>query len=249
MPRKARPVQTSGIVATPRTPKIPIVDPVGLLERFKDYPAIEVITRRFNDPTDPGSLPILLKDEDAHCCTDTGHQDLLPSGATVCPIRALIPDEINKPRRTGPRCGKPVRVWYVRWVNVTWEGRWAAIKAKGYVPVEIADLKDEQDVADLVRQPESGGQLYVRRGDRGQEILCKMPLELFTYIKRQQRDAYAKRNNSKKAMVSDLAEAAGAELGDEAGQTIHDGGIRVESMKRTKTTLGEESADNDAIDA
>lgn len=252
--RKATPESATAVIEptatpTPTRPVRPLVtaNPAELLERFKDYPAIDVISRRFNDPNDPGSLPILLKDEDPSCCTDSGHQSLLPDGATRCPIRALVADELNRPRRTGARCGRPVRKWYVRWVNTAEGGRWSQIKAKGYVPVEVRELRDEQDVADLVKQ-KTDGKVYVRRGDSGKEILCKMPLELFTYLKRQQRESQALRNNSKRAMADDLANAAGTELGDEAGQTIHSGGIKIESMRRSQSTLADE-AESDAIDA
>ena len=48
------------------TPEIPLstagmTTPEALLVRFKDFPAINVIARRFSNPNDPGSLPILLK--------------------------------------------------------------------------------------------------------------------------------------------------------------------------------------------
>jgi hypothetical protein len=42
---------------------LPQGDPAAIAARFKDFPALDVLTRRFNNPNDPGSLPILLKDE------------------------------------------------------------------------------------------------------------------------------------------------------------------------------------------
>ncbi len=240
--RAAAAVQTSDAiepVKTTRKSVMPITDKADLLERFKDYPAYEVISRRLMDPNDPGSLPILLLDESPHACVNSDHQLKLKPGAATCRV-----------------CNKPARKWYVRYVNTNWEGRWANIKAKGYVPVEVKDLQDEQDVADLVETKEKSGQVYVRRGDKGQEILCKIPLELYLYIKRQQRDVLAARNNSKRAMREELAERAGASpredgtggLGDEAGQFIHEGGIKIEMMRRSRTTLKAESAADDSID-
>lgn len=228
MPRVKRNVQTSG--PAPKQPKaIPLGDKTALLERFKDYPAIDVIERRFNDPNDPGSLPVLLRDEDPDACVNTDHQGKLLSNATTC-----------------PKCHKPVRLYVVRWVNTSIEGRWGQIRAKGYVPVEVAELNDAQDVADLVKQKEDGGKVYVRRGDRGQEILCKMPLALYTYLKRAQRESLKIRGNSKKALREELAETAGAALGDEAGTFVQDG-IQIETMKRSTRSLEAELAD-DAID-
>jgi hypothetical protein len=230
MARK-RLVQTSSPAARQAKTLLP-TNKAELLERFKDYPAIEAITRRFNDPNDPGSQPILLKDEPANACINSDHMNKLRENAATCHL-----------------CKKPARAWVVRWVNTLIEGRWAQIKGKGYVPVEVKDLKDQQDVSDLVRQKdEETGAIYVRRGDRGAEVLCKMPLELYNYLKRAQRATVAARNNSKKAVADDLAESAGAELGDQAGQFIHDGGVKVESMTRTTRTLAEELAD-DLIEA
>lgn len=230
IPNKKRVVQTSGAAPVRQRSMAPI-NKEALLEKFKGYAAIDVITRRFMDPNDPGSLPILLKDESSDACVNTHHQHRLKENAVKCGM-----------------CGKPVRSWTVRWVNTSIEGRWGQIRAKGYVPVEVKELKDEQDVADLVRRAEEDSSVYVRRGDRGQEVLCKMPMELYQYLKRAQRETMRTRNNSKRQQQAELAEAAGAELGDEAGQMIHDGGISVEMMKRTHTTLADEASGDDAID-
>lgn len=228
MPRGVRKVQTSGPApAKPVVQRVTATTKAALLERFKNFAAIDVIERRFDNPNDPGSLPILLKDEQARCCINSDHQNKIRENATVCHL-----------------CQYPVREWYVRWINTSIEGRWGQIRGKGYVPVEVAELKDAQDVSDLVKLKEDEGKIYVRRGDRGQEILCKMPLALYIYLKRAQRNTQHTRDNSKKAMTSDLAESAGAALGDEAGQMIHDGGISVESMTRTRRTLDDELADD-----
>jgi hypothetical protein len=219
MPRK-RVVQTSG--PAPKTKHaLPIADPADLAKRFAGFPAIDVLSRRFSDPSDPGSLPILLKDEPAHACVNTDHQNRMKPGATVCQF-----------------CKKPVRQWYVRWFNLGIDGRNAQMRQKGYVGVEIVELQDADDVADLYRSEKDR---YVRRGDRGLELLAKMPLEAFLYIKGQQRAAWNQQALSKKKLRSDLANAAGRDLGDEAGQSIHDGDIQIESMTRRRATLGDEA--------
>lgn len=206
----------------------------SLAARFKDFPAIDVLTRRFLDPNEPGSLPILLKDEPSGACTNTDHQLALVAGKRACQARD---------KQTGRRCGLPMRTWHLHYCNGAIEGRWAQMKAKGYIPVQVADLRDQEDVSDLVKQKEESGEIYVRRGDRGKEILMKQPLEAYVYIKRKQADARTAQLKSKKALRDELAERAGAELGDEAGETIYRGGIQVESMSRSKTTLGEEARD------
>lgn len=237
MPRgipNKRNVQTSG-PAPKQVRALPVVNKAVLLERFKGYPAIDVLERRMLDPNDPGSLPILLSDESPDACVNSDHQFRMKEAATTCHL-----------------CKKPTRKWMVRWVNTGIEGRWGQIKSKGYIRVEVDELKDSNDVSDLVRQKEDGGamsgKVFVRRGDRGGEILCKMPLEVYNYLKRAQRESLKTRSNSKKALREDLAESAGAALGDEAGQTIHDGGISIESMTRTRRPLDEELAD-DLIEA
>lgn len=221
MPRR-RVVQTSGGPAKkPQKAAVLLNNPEELLERFKEYPAIDIISRRFSDPSDPGSLPILLKDESPECCTSTDHQNRLTMGATKCPL-----------------CKRPARKWYVRYFNLTEQGRNAQMRAKGYVPVEIKELQDQDDIADLYRSEKD---TYVRRGDRGQELLGKQPLELYLYIKAKQREKRMADSISARKVRADLAESAGAELGDEAGQTIHDGGIRLERIKRSRSTLGDEA--------
>lgn len=221
MPRQ---VQTSG---TPKVkkPTLPIPNADELLKRFEDFPAIEVISRRFNDPNDPGSLPILLKDESPDVCVNSDHQNRLKAGAVQCHL-----------------CKKPARKWYVRYFNLQQEGRNAQMRAKGYVPVEIKELQDVDDIADLYRSEKD---TYVRRGDRGLELLGKMPLELYNEIKRRQRVQRDSRGASAKARREERAEAAGRELGDEAGQTIYNGEIKEEYFRRGKTTLGAEAGTED----
>jgi hypothetical protein len=73
---------------------------------------------------------------------------------------------------------------------------------------------------------------------RGKEILAKLPLVAYNYIKAKQREQWNASVMKGKKLQDSLAEAAGNELGDEAGQRISDGAIKVESFKRTTTTLG-----------
>lgn len=213
--------------ATPaKKPTVPQTRVEDLLARFKDYPAIDVISRRFLDPNLPGSLPILLKDEPDRPCNNTDHQRLLKPGATHCHL-----------------CKLPARIWHVHYNNGDIAGKWADKKQKGYIPVLVGELKDQEDVADLVKHAEENGATYVRRGDRGREVLMKIPMPLYTHAK--EIEAQKLRNSLKnpKALRADLAERAGAELGDEAGEYIHRGGVQVESMTRERTTLGQEAGE------
>jgi hypothetical protein len=208
-----------------------------LTELLKDYPAVDVLKRRLTDPHDPGSLPILLKDEAQGCCMNSDHQRDLPMGATQCRGRDA---------ETGKRCGKPARKWHIHTCNTAIEGRWAQMKSKGYIPVLVEELQDTEDVSDLVRQKEDNGTMYVRRGDRGKEITMKIPIHAYNYINKQKLDERIRRSKSKRAQREDLAESihANAELGaerDQAAQMVHSGGISIETMKHERTTLGAEA--------
>lgn len=226
MPRKA--VQRSTEHTPPKPVKTaplpgPVLDGADLVARWKDFPAIDVLERRLLDPGDPGSQPILLKDEDPHCCVNSEHQNALRAGSTKCHV-----------------CKKPVRKWYVRYFNLAQAGRAGQMRAKGYLGVEIKELQTADDVADLYRSDKDG---LVRRGDRGQEMLGKQPLEFYNEVKRRQRAIRDARMQSASARRHDLADAAGRALGDEAGTSIHGGMIKEEFMRREQTTLEEEAGE------
>lgn len=197
-----------------------------LKERLKDFPAIEALSRQFNDPNDPGTLPILLKDEQQACCLSTDHQYRLRPGATKCHL-----------------CKLPARKWHLHWCNTEISGKWSTMKHRAYIPVLIADLQDSQDISDLTRQKEDSGEIYVRRGDRGKEVLMKQPLEGYNYRKAKQAAERNARAKNAKLVRQDLAEQVGANLSDEAGNAIHSGAISVESMSRSRTTLAEEAGE------
>lgn len=216
-------VQVSGPAQKAKKVILPQGDPAAIAERFKDFASIDVLTRRFSDPSDPGSLPILLNDEQPESCVNSDHMNRLKPGAATCHL-----------------CRKPARKWYVRWFNLASEGRNGQMRAKGYVGVEVKELQDSGDIADLYAD-RTDRDRYVRRGDNGKELLAKIPLEAYNFIKGRQRDAWNARAMSGKQIKKDLAEAAGVELGDEAGQSIHDGDIKIEKMTRSHTTLGDEA--------
>jgi len=239
MPRR---VQTSSPPARPARPARPVapLTEEALREAFKDFPAVELLTRRFNDPRDPGSMPILLADEDPNACINSEHQQHVKPGHVTC----------LRPIGGGKRCGLPVRKWFVYWGNLAKEGRYAQLMAKAYVPVEVKELRDEMDVADLVKTTDDRARVLVRRGDRGQELLMKQPLAAWNLIKAKRRAAALARQQSAEARKHARAESLGQRFGDQAGQMAHDGGIREETFTRTRTTLGEEAggADGDAVD-
>lgn len=74
------------------------------------------------------------------------------------------------------------RRWKLRWFNFAKEGRASQAEREGYIKVRWAELRSSESIGALERKDD-----YVRQGDRGLEVLCKMPLKLFDYKKR--RDA------------------------------------------------------------
>jgi hypothetical protein len=160
-----------------------------LAEQFADFPRIDVLNRRLEDPELPGSLPIRLKDE---------------------PSMAVDP--------TGAR-----RRWYLRWINTALPQRFhTATQAMGYVPVTW----DELDSPDMIADRYEGAR-EVRRGDRGVEVLVKIPLPAYEYLKREQqrrRDARSKPAAVREELRQGAADAAQADperFGVSADEAAH----------------------------
>lgn len=131
------------------------------------------------------------------------------------------------------------RRWYLRWVNAGQEGRYAqVVDGMGYVPVRASELQNRDAVTGMYQGKDDDADPVVRRGDRGQEVLAKMPLELYNAVKRKQQELRQRRATNAKRVKADLADSAGRQLGDEAGQTVHDE-FSVE-LRQRRTTLGDE---------
>lgn len=72
--------------------------------------------------------------------------------------------------------------WKLRWFNFAKEGRSSQAGNEGYEKVKWGDLQDSEMVTTGVRTDE-----YVRKGERGLEVLHRIPMKLYDYKKR--RDA------------------------------------------------------------
>lgn len=133
-----------------------------------------------------------------------------PEIPTSVPIRLKDePPEHEDP--TGAR-----RRWYLRWINTSMPNRFHTVKTqRGYVPVLWEELQDKEQISDRFE-----GAREVRRGDRGQEVLCKIPLPYYLMIKAREREALLKRAQSRTAMQDDLSTAAASRYGDEAAETV-----------------------------
>ena len=106
-----------------------------------------------------------------------------------------------------------------RWFNadVAADHIWRAQNQKGWEKVTPDELADPEAIGGFVKSPEG----FVTRGERGKEILMKMPSDYRTRIEK----AKAVENirmmdpHRQKAQV---AEAAGKQLGDEAGTFLNE---------------------------
>lgn len=213
--------------ATKAAATVALTTEATLRERFKNFPTLDILERRLADPRDPGSLPILLKDEPTPHCANTDHW-------------YKHTDSVVRGRKTCPSCHLPFRLWYLRWVTAGEEGRWSTMRAKGYIPVETSELSDHDSIASLHR---SDHDTFVRRGDRGQDILAKIPLAFFLEIQRREL-AMRKTGQTARKTVSALANEAGKTMGSEAGDVVD--GIKVYQDKRHKSTLAEEVGADEA---
>jgi hypothetical protein len=128
------------------------------------------------------------------------------------------------------------RIWYLRWINAAENGRWATVTdAMGYVPVQRDELQNAEAITGLSESKDG----IVRRGDKGQEVLVKMPLELYTAIKARQQEQRKRRARNVKAVREDIAQAAGMSLGSQAGDFIHDD-LSVEVKRTGRSTIEKE---------
>lgn len=158
-----------------------------------------------------------------------------PNVATDIPIevyeRRLLGEEGLRPELAIPLSlpGK----WHVRWINTSVPGRWATVvHQRGYIPVRVEEIADPRSVIGLHRSPEG----YAVRGDRGQEVLVRMPLEFFERIKRTEAERRLRKQSSSTAQKEQLQNALASKFGGEAAEKLTEwtGGIaggteRVES--------------------
>lgn len=116
--------------------------------------------------------------------------------------------------------------WKLRWFNLGKEGRAQQAVNEGYEKVRWSDLQDQEMVAIGVRTDE-----YVRKGDRGQEVLMRMPLKLYIYKKK--RDAanlhglLTSESKLREHLAGNVAAMAGHTGGNasQAGDFIHGRGF------------------------
>lgn len=120
--------------------------------------------------------------------------------------------------------------WMLRWINTGNPNRYSHVVGNlGYVPVLWKDLRDADKLAGAFREGE-----FVRRGDKGIELLVKMPKELFQAIKARQRQgsAYASTPEGLRAAAVADARARGADASAIVGD-IRGGGVETLNAENT----------------
>jgi len=157
----------------------------------------------------PSALAQLRKQFADFPAIETLERRLLnPEVPGTLPIRL-----IDEPAQHEDPSGKKRR-WHLRWVNTAIPGRYQHItQGRGYVPVEWDELRSRDDIADRFE-----GAREVRRGDRGVDVLVKMPLAYFKLLKRAERDQALRRGRSKTAQKEELQATLGRHFGPEAAE-------------------------------
>jgi hypothetical protein len=124
--------------------------------------------------------------------------------------------------------------WSVRWFNaaVASDHIWRAKNQKGWENVRPDELKDPEQVGGFQMSPDG----FVVRGERGQELLMKMPTDYRVQIEKRKAELNI-RNMDPHRTKADVANAAGMALGDQAGQFINDNVKSIGTITTTKERI------------
>lgn len=119
--------------------------------------------------------------------------------------------------------------WECRWFNseVKADHIWHAKNQLGWESVSPEELADPEQVGGFQRSPEG----HVVRGEKGREVLLKIPSEDRKQIEKQKSVANIRAMDPHR-QKADIANAAGKQMGDEAG-TFIDKNVSVIGQVRT----------------
>jgi uncharacterized protein YukE len=132
------------------------------------------------------------------------------------------------------------RKWRCKWFNHGKEGQAYKATALGYIKVLRAELRDAESLAASGPQSDQ----FVRRGDRGLEVLYKIPMKI--YVHRQKRQAAKRAGQLQSAsyvkdMVANRVANMAGESGqnaDQAGSFVHGGmSVSVEPGETERVTI------------
>jgi hypothetical protein len=176
----------------------------------KPQPAPKASTPTGSEPlATPAALAQLRKQFADFPFIETLERRLLnPEVPGTLPIRLT-----DEPAEHEDPVGKKRR-WHLRWINTAIPGRYQHItQGRGYAPVVWGELRNRDDIADRFE-----GASEVRRGDRGTDMLVKMPMPYFRLVKRAEREQALKRARSKDAQKEELQQTLGRHFGAQAAE-------------------------------
>ncbi len=130
------------------------------------------------------------------------------------------------------------RYWTLRWFNLGRENRAQEMADRGWERVEWEELQNIESIASGVRQDK-----FVRRGDRGLEVLGKMPRRLFEHVKTREAMKAQGLLESTAGMRNHLASSVAAMVGrmggnaDQAGTTVNSNAFTVEIKEGPKERI------------
>ena len=119
------------------------------------------------------------------------------------------------------------RTWKLRWFNFAKEGRAQQAAAEGYLKVKWDELQDREAVVGLTT---STIDEFVRKGERGLEVLHKMPMKLYEYKKRRDAARQQGRLESASAMRDHMANSVASRVGAIGGNADRAGTFIAKTM-------------------
>lgn len=111
------------------------------------------------------------------------------------------------------------RQWKLRWFNFAKEGRAQMASAEGYLKVKWDELQDREAVVGATTNTTDE---FVRKGERGLEVLHKMPMKLYDYKKRRDAARQAGKLESVSAMRDHMANSVAGMVGGNSGSRAGD---------------------------
>lgn len=112
------------------------------------------------------------------------------------------------------------RYWTLHWFNLGKENRAQEMTDRGWVKTHWDELQNVESIASAVQQDE-----YVRRGDRGLEVLGKMPRKLWDHLKRREAAAASGLLSSESRMRNHLANTTSVAAGKAGGNADQAGSL------------------------
>ncbi len=116
------------------------------------------------------------------------------------------------------------RIWKLRWFNLAKDGRSEQATAGGWMKVAWTELPDQESIATGIKTDQ-----WVRKGERGQEVLYKLQLPLFLYNRRREaarRQGLLNSESSLRNMTANAVAGMASRTGgnaDQAGSFIDRG--------------------------